>query len=91
MRLSQGTHKTRQRERAAVGGRRGLTEVPQSRNRQKGGKEGFGRTAGGMYQQDSVGRAWRWNLGTEKCVMRPQASVRETQAAREDRRVAEHG
>ena len=32
---SQGTHKTQQRERAAVGGRRGLMEVPRSRNCQK--------------------------------------------------------
>ena len=35
MRHSQGTHKIRQRERAVVGGRRGLTKVPQSRNCQK--------------------------------------------------------
>ena len=31
-------------------------------------KEGLRRTAGEMAQQDGVGRAWRWNLGTEKWV-----------------------
>ena len=35
MRPSQGTHKTRQRERVVVGGRRGLTEVSRNRNCQK--------------------------------------------------------
>ena len=35
MRPSQGTHKTQQREKAVVGGRRGLTEVLRSRNCQK--------------------------------------------------------
>ena len=35
MRPSQGKHKTRQSERAVVGGRRGLTEVLWSRNCQK--------------------------------------------------------
>ena len=35
MRPSQGTHKTRQRERAVVGGRRGPTEVSRSQNCQK--------------------------------------------------------
>ena len=57
MRPSQCTHKTRQRERAAVEGRRGLTKVPRSRNCQKKvEKEGSGRTAGGMDQQDGTGK-----------------------------------
>ena len=64
-----------------------LTEVRGSRNYQKGEKEGSGRTAGGMDQQDGAGRAWRRNLGIGKWVTRPHASAHGTQAAREKRRV----
>ena len=65
--------------------------MSRNRNFQKGGEEGSGGTAGGMDQQDGVGRAWRWNLGAGKWVTRPHASACETQSAGEDRREVAHG
>ena len=59
-------------------------------------KEGSGRTAGEMDQQDCVGQAWRWNRGAGKWVTRPHvpesgshAPAHETQSAGEDRLVGD--
>ena len=52
-------------------------------------KEGSGRTIEGMDQQDGAGRAWRGNCGAGKWVTRPHAPARETQFAKEDRRVGD--
>ena len=63
--------------------------MPRSEIAKKLEKEGSGRTAGGMDQQDSARRAWRWNLGAGKWVTRPQAPTGETQSAGKDRIVGE--
>ena len=50
-----------------------LTEYGGAEMVKKVDKEGSGRIAGGMDQQDSAGRAWRWNLVTGEWATCPHA------------------
>ena len=87
-RQTQDSAKGRSCCRRSKGTDRGVTEP---RLPKKVENEGSGRTIGGMDQQDSTRRAWKWNLGIRKWVTCPHASTCETQSMGEDRRVEERG